>query len=67
MEIETLYKQLRKGAQYFNQKYAEGNRTPVIMRQVADFERQVIIPFDLACRKLTPEDRQKLEDEHVPF
>lgn len=67
METSTLFKQLKKGSQYFNEQFTQGNRNPVIMRQVADFERQVMIPLDLDCQKMSPEDRRDLEANYVPF
>ena len=67
MDAGKLYRQLMKGAAYFNKQYAEGNRHPLVKKQVAEFERQVIAPFDAACLKMTKAERDRMEADYVPF
>ena len=67
MDIKTLYSQFMKGAKYFNEQYAKGSRNPVVLRQVTDFERQVVNPMDAACQRLTAEQRKELEYDYIPF
>ena len=63
-DVQTLYRQLIKGAAYFNKQYADGNRHPIVQKQIADFERQVVNPFDRECAKMTAEQcRNILENQ----
>lgn len=67
MDVKTLYQQFMKGTAYFNQQYADNNKNPVVMRQVADFERQVIVPMDSACAKMSRAELNQMEADYVPF
>lgn len=63
---KTLYAQFKKGLAYFAPyRIAEAN--PVIRRQAAQFDRDVIQKLDDECAKMTRAERQKLETETVPF
>lgn len=62
-----LYSQFLKGTAYFKAKFASGMVTPPVQRQLAQFERDVIAPFDAACRKMTAAERKEMEAEYVPF
>ena len=67
MDVYALHGQFKKGVAYFAKQYAEGNNHPLIQKQLADFERQVVVPFDAACAKMTALEREKMEREYVPF
>lgn len=67
MDLITLFRQFCKGTAYFNQRYAEGQGNPAVVRQTApqirQFEKEVLAPFDEACRKASPEDLQLMWDQ----
>lgn len=68
MDALTLYKQLKKGAAFFNQQFLAGNRHPLIQRKITEFEVQVMRPLDRACAAMTPAQRRELEEAgEVPF
>ena len=58
-----LYRKFTKGVAYFRVQFAAGNANPAVRRQLVDFEREVIDPFDAACFGLSPEDRRAMEDQ----
>jgi hypothetical protein len=67
MDPGKLYAHFKKGTTYFAKEFAEGRDNPIVRRQLADFEKQVIAPLDAACAKMDAIGRAILEAEYVPF
>ena len=63
-KLNILYDQLMKGTFYFNSQMLSGPATPHLSRKIVEFERDVIRPFDDACRKAS---REELIEMEVPF
>ena len=63
MSALILFKKFIKGCEYFNKQLRGGAMNPFLGRQIRDFEREVIIPFDQACARMTKDQRIRMEME----
>jgi hypothetical protein len=54
--LGVLWGNFQRGCQFFNNEMLFGGMSPYLKRKAAEFEREVIAPFDAACKKATPEE-----------
>lgn len=60
IKLMDLYAKFNKGCEFFNREMASGGMTPYLRRNIDQFEREVMLPFDAACRAAKPQDLEML-------